>query len=153
MLILQRWAAECFGFDAIAANRAQTLRNGAARAAVIIKKTASEHARRESGKALWFKSLYVPDGPSSVALFKSGAVAAKNGRPGWQNPRSLYVVACLVTSNNRLAVKSPGPRPRDFFFVTHTIFVSMPGFRCPFWPGVNRWSTLFCDWSGNGRKR
>lgn len=46
-----------------------------------------------------------------------GEAAAKNGCSGWRNLHTLCFVACLVTSNNRLALKSPGRGlERDFFF-------------------------------------
>ena len=62
------------------------------------------HAVRRTGRALWL-SLQ----------------EAETGRAGWKNPRTLCFVACLVTSNNRLALKSPGPRPTDFFFFYRTL--------------------------------
>lgn len=42
-----------------------------------------------------------------------GEVGGKNGRHGRADPCTLCFVACLVTSKNRLELKSPVLRPRD----------------------------------------
>lgn len=75
----------------------------------------------------------LPDGPSSVAFFeKRGSGSVERPHRVEKNPRTLCFVASLVTSNNRLAVKSPGPRPKDFSFCnaytffSHHAWISVP---------------------------